>query len=658
MLSTFKSRVYFVIIVEIIVAIAAGFIAGIPAAFVALGVIVINFICIHQVFRVQENDSKKRLFSITKILGNDAKDAFAFGQIGIVTYDEKGLVTWMSDLFNERKLVEVNKNIVHMIPELDPIVNGEARSGVVTIDENNYMVERKPDTNILFFKDITDYKTLEKAKEDHALVLGFIQIDNFEEAVQYADEHTVTNITSTIRQSILDWAKEYNMVLRRYRNDRYMMVMDEENYRKVVDDRFAILDTVRRESDKMEVTLTLSMSFARGSDDIMELDNMAFEALELAQSRGGDQVVYKKYGQDPVFFGGTTEAFEKRSRVRVRVMAQTIRDLIKEASNVIIVCHQNADFDCVGSALCMSEIVRSYHKECAVILKSGGIEDKLSRALEANQAILAERHIFVSEDEALETLDDSTLVICVDHHILNQSNGQQVVQAAKKVVVVDHHRRGMDLLPNTILLYIESSASSACELLTELMNYQQTYVDLCEFEATLMYTGIAVDTNRFRNHTGTRTFEAAANLKKLGADITKCEEMLKDSYDEFELKQSAMANLELLESGVVVSAMDEKRKVNRAILSQVADFILSVKDVEAAFVIGNTIDGRVSISARSNGNVNCQVLMETFHGGGHFAAAAAQIENTTVNEVKEKLEEVIHKYFSEEGISNESDFVE
>ncbi|MBR3839813.1 MAG: DHH family phosphoesterase, partial [Erysipelotrichales bacterium] len=350
------------------------------------------------------------------------------------------------------------------------------------------------------------------------------------------------------------------------------------------------------------------------------------------------------------------EAFEKRSRVRVRVMAQTIRDLITEADNVIIVGHKNADFDCVGSAMCMSAIVRSYHKECALVFKSGGIEDKLSRTMSLYEKELAQRHIIVSEEEALETLDDNTLVICVDHHILSQCNAPQIVSNAKKVVVVDHHRRGMDLLPNTILLYIESSASSTCELTCELMNYQQTFVDINELEATIMLTGIMIDTNRFRVHTGTRTFEAAANLKRLGANVQESDEMLKDTFEDFELKQSAMTNLQLLESGVVISAMDEKRKVNRAILSQVAEYILSVKDVEAAFVLGNTIDGKVSISARSNGNVNCQVLMEVFHGGGHFSAAAAQIENATIKEVNDKLKEAIHKYFSEEGINNESDF--
>ena len=656
MLSRFKTRMFIVVALEILVSIVSGFIIGPASAALAVGMLVINAVCIYQVFSVQEKDNKKRIFSITRILGNDAKDAFNFGKIGIVTYDEKGIVTWMSDLFYERKLVDVNKNIVHMIPDVGPIVNGDATSVVACIDEHYYEVVRKADAMILFFKDITEYRTLEKEKEDTSLVLGFIHVDNFEEALQYADEHTVTSITGIIRQSILDWAKEYNMVLRRYKNDRYMMVMNEVNYKNVVNDRFKILDIVRREAEKLDVAITLSMSFARGTDDIMALDEMAFEALELAQSRGGDQVVYKKFGQDPVFFGGTTEAFEKRSRVRVRVMAQTIRDLITEADNVIIVGHRNADFDCVGSAMCMSAIVRSYHKECALVFKSGGIEDKLSRTMSNYEKELAQRHIIVSEEEALEALDDNTLVICVDHHILSQCNAPQIVSNAKKVVVVDHHRRGMDLLPNTILLYIESSASSTCELTCELMNYQQTYVDINELEATIMLTGIMIDTNRFRVHTGTRTFEAAANLKRLGANVQESDEMLKDTFEDFELKQSAMANLQLLESGVVISAMDEKRKVNRAILSQVAEYILSVKDVEAAFVLGNTIDGKVSISARSNGNVNCQVLMEVFHGGGHFSAAAAQIENATIKEVNDKLKEAIHKYFSEEGINNESDF--
>lgn len=656
MLHSFKSRVYFILALELVATIVSGFFFGLPTTAICLAILIINTICMQQVFDVQEKDNKKRIFSITRILGNDAKEAFNFGEVGIVTYDDKGIVTWMSDLFYERKLVDVNKHLGHQIPDLIPIMQGEVDTLEIEVADHFYSVKRKEDATILFFKDISELKELKKQMEEDSLVLGFINVDNFEEAIQYADEHKATQITGTIRQSIMDWAKEYNMILRRYKNDRYLMIMNEVNYVNVVNDRFKILDTIRREAEKLDVAITLSMSFARGTNDIMALDEMAFEALELAQSRGGDQVVYKKFGADPVFFGGTTEAFEKRSRVRVRVMAQTIRDLIVESSNVIIVGHQNADFDCVGSALCMSEIVRSYHKECAIVLHSGGVEEKLSHAIAKNEAILNERHMFVSEEEALESLGEETLVIAVDHHILSQSNGQEVLQNAKKVVIVDHHRRGMDLIPNAILLYIEASASSTSELALELMNYQQTYVDINELEATIMLTGILIDTNRFRNHTGTRTFEAAANLKKLGADLQESDELLKDNFEDFEMKQMAMRNLQLLEDGVVISTMDDSMKTSRAILSQVADYILSVKDIEAAFVIGQTMDGKIGISARSKGNVNCQVLMEVFQGGGHFAAAAAQVPNQTVKEVNDRLIEAIHKYFSEEGINNESDF--
>lgn len=656
MFTTFKSRVYLVLALELVACLVSGVIFGLPTTAIGLAILLINAICMQQVFEVQEKDNKKRIFSITRILGNDAKEAFNFGEVGIVTYDDKGIVTWMSDLFYERKIVDVNKNLGHQIPDLVPLIQGEVDALEVCVDDHFYSVIRKENATILFFKDITELNALKQQMENDSLVLGFINVDNFEEAIQYADEHKATQITGTIRQSIMDWAKEYNMILRRYKNDRYMMVMNEVNYVNVVNDRFKILDTIRRDAEKLDVAITLSMSFARGTNDIMALDEMAFEALELAQSRGGDQVVYKKFGADPVFFGGTTEAFEKRSRVRVRVMAQTIRDLILESSNVIIVGHQNADFDCVGSALCMSAIVRSYHKECAIVLRSGGVEEKLSGALAKNEEALSGRHMFVSEEEALESLGEETLVIAVDHHILSQSNGQEILKNAKKVVIVDHHRRGMDLIPNAILLYIEASASSTSELALELMHYQQTYVDIDETEATIMLTGILIDTNRFRNHTGTRTFEAAANLKKLGANLQEADELLKDSFEDFEMKQMAMRNLQLLEDGVVVSAMDENHKTSRAILSQVADYILSVKDIEAAFVIGQTLDGKIGISARSNGNVNCQVLMEVFQGGGHFAAAAAQVSNQTVKEVNDRLIEAIHKYFSEEGINNESDF--
>ncbi len=655
MFQTFRSRVFVILGVQLVALVAIGIIWGVTYIAAALLFLIVNSIVIIQVFEMQEQDNKKRNFSITRVLGTDAKEAFGYGEIGIVTYDEKGNVTWMSDLCHERKLVELNKKIALSIPQITPLIQGEVDIIEVQAQDRYYEVLRKEDTLILFIKDITALKLLQKQYTDESLVLGLINLDNYEEAIQYVDEHKASSITGTIRQSIIEWSKEYNMVLRRYRNDRYMLVTNEQNYRKIVNDKFKILDIIRRDAEKLDVAITLSMSFARGTNDIMALDEMAFSALELAQSRGGDQVVYKKFGQDPKFFGGTTEAFEKRSRVRVRVMAQTIKDLISEASNVIVFGHQNADYDSMGATLGMSSLVRSYHKEAFVII-SGGLEEKLGLGMEKYMDVLSKRHQFMTEDEALSLMDENTLVIAVDHHILNQSSGQAVILNSKRVIIIDHHRRGTDLIPNTILLYIEPSASSTSELISELMAYQKTQVDISEIEATFMFTGILIDTHRFRNHVGTRTFEAAAQLKKLGADVLEADELLKDNFSEYEMKATASRQLQLLDHGVVISALDESRKIPRAILSQVADNILSIKDIEAAFVIAVAPDNRVSISARSKGNVNVQVIMEVFHGGGHFSAAAAQIENKTVKEINTKLIETINKYFSEEGISNESDF--
>lgn len=655
MFETFRSRVYLVLGIQLVVLIGVFVLSGFEYALAGFTFLVVNTVIMMQIFERQEQDNKKRSFSITRILGNDAKEAFGFGEIGIVTYDEQGVVTWMSDLCHERRLVETGKKVALLMPQIAPLIQGEVDSVEVEKKGRMYQVVRKQEALILFFKDITDLKLLQKQYSDESLVLGFINLDNFEEAIQYADEHKAASITGTIRQSVTDWSKEYNLVLRRYRNDRYMIITNEMNYRKIVNDKFKILDIIRRDAEKLDVAVTLSMSFARGTSDIMALDEMAFSALELAQSRGGDQVVYKKFGQDPKFFGGTTEAFEKRSRVRVRVMAQTIRDLIVESSNVIIFGHVNADFDSMGATLGMSAIASSYRKDVLVVT-SGGLEEKLSLAMEKHMDALITKHNFVSEEDALAQMDDNTLVIAVDHHILSQSSGKNIINASKKVVIIDHHRRGTDLIPNTILLYIEPSASSTSELVSELMIYQTSLVDVQAIEATFMFTGILIDTHRFRNHTGTRTFEAAANLKKLGADVLEADDLLKDNFTDYEMKATVSRQLQLLENGIVISALDDSRKIPRAILSQVAENLLAIKDIEAVFVVAVAPDNRVSISARSKGNVNVQVIMEVFQGGGHFSAAAAQIENKTVKEINEKLIETIRKYFSEEGISNESDF--
>jgi cyclic-di-AMP phosphodiesterase len=611
--------------------------------------LLMNISFIYLIIQTYEKDQRDRIFSITRVLGKDAKDALEIGGVGIVTYDENYNVTWMSEIFDQRGISLIGSKITALSPEINKLFTGDSESLIIEVNDSVYEVVRKENAQLLFFRDITEISQLESAYEDEQVVLGLIHIDNYEETTQYEEEQKIALIDSQIRQPVVDWAKKHGMFLRRIKADRFLVVLNERIYKKVMSNRFDILSYIRKAAADADVAITLSMAFSRKTSDFLQLEEMVNTALELAQSRGGDQVAIKSFNEDTKYFGGSSQAQEKRSKVRVRVIAQTIRDLIQQSKTVIIVGHKEMDFDCMGAAIGMSRIALSYDKEVYIVSKSGGIEIKLTGALAKYKEMLNQRHRFISESEALEILDANTLVIMVDHNNAAYSNATSVIEKAKKVIVIDHHRRSSDFTFNPVLVYIESSASSVSELVAELFPYQISNIDISMEEATIMFTGMLIDTNRFRNRTGSRTFEAASVLKNMGADTVEADNLLKDEFGEFELKTSMLKCSQQRPKGVVIAPYEEKSIVSRSIMSQVAEMLLSVKNVEASFVVARIDDHQVAVSARSKGKINVQVIMEKLSGGGHFSAAALQRENTTIEQMVVLLDASIKEYFEQEG---------
>jgi cyclic-di-AMP phosphodiesterase len=370
--------------------------------------------------------------------------------------------------------------------------------------------------------------------------------------------------------------------------------------------------------------------------------------MDLAQTRGGDQVAVQAVGKDVKFYGGSSEANERRSRVRVRVMSHALRDVILKSSNVIICGHKIADFDCIGSALGLSRMVTALGKPVSIIAKTGGIEEKLSGALKMNMDELKEEFNFITDSEAMNQLQDKTLVIMTDHHTIKQSNGAKVLEQAKKIVVIDHHRRATEMGVKPMLVYIEAGASSACELVTEMIPYISNKTDISDTVASLMLTGMVVDTQRWRVRTGARTYEAAATLKEMGADVSKSNAWLKDTFDEFAIKTEVATSAERYDHGVVIASVENK-VLSRSLISQVADSLLDLQGVRAAFVISNSSENETGISARSDGTINVQMIMESMGGGGHMTAAAIQKTKVKVVDMKKDLLDAIDQYFMEES---------
>lgn len=644
-----KWQIFSIIVLQFFILIVLYFFFDITVV-VPLIITIIEGLIVYYIIYFCKKEIDNYSHGVENYLGSSYNDIFNFGQVGIVMYDENYVVTFMSELFKDSSIDRVGKKILSWLPEVDELISGKSESVKVMLDNRLYEVKRKDEETVLLFKDITKQDYFETCYKDEQLVVGLFNLDNYEESTQYEDEIEVSNINSILRTCINEYAKEHKIMLKRLNSFRYLAILNEKIYKELVEDRFSLLNKIRREAQKLDVPITLSMSFARGSSDIQQLDEISVQLMDLAQTRGGDQVVTKKVDEDVKYYGGSSEALEKRSRVRVRVMANTIKELIQKSSNVIICGHMVADFDCIGAAIGMARIVECYHKQVCVVAKTGGIEEKIKGALDANEKALKDRVLFVSENEALNQLKDNTLVIMVDHHNLAQSNAKQILQKAKRIAIIDHHRRSADLEVKPMYVYIESAASSSCELITEFMPYISNRLDINEVEATIMLGGMTVDTNSFKRKTGSRTYDAASTLRKLGANPILVDEYLKDTYEEMRIKNLIVANSYQFKKGIALSTNDTL--ITRSLMSQAADKLMTIQNMHAAFVIAKGEDDQVCISARSDGTINVQIIMEKMHGGGHLTGAALQRKNTTVEALREELCATIEDYLKE--VQNES----
>lgn len=647
-LENFQVQIGILILAEIVAVIMFQFSGITLNVYLLWLMLVINVLMIIWIMYRYQNEKEHTDIDISRILGSDAKEALSFGEVGIITYDEGYNATWINDVLSERGVNIVGKKLSSWLPQVNELFQDDVDEIIAKDGDYTYEIIRKENAQVLYVRDVSELIELKTKYARESIVVGLLQLDNYMEIQQYEDESKMALINTNLRQPLLDWAKKYGMLVRRLRSDRFLVILDEGIYTDIVRDRFSILNEVRNAAEEIDVSITLSMSYARGTSDYRLLDQMVNDLLELAQSRGGDQVAVKKYGENVKYYGGNSEAKEKRSKVRVRVMAQAVKEAIMEADHVYIVGHKEMDFDCMGAALAMSRLCSAYEVDSYIVSQSGGIEYQLREAMKSYEEHLLSRHVFLSDEEAVKRMKNNDLVIVVDHNAPEQCGAPLTLANGEKIMVIDHHRRGESFIDNPLLVYIESSASSVCELITEFFPYQSNKVILSEEEATLIYLGILVDTNRFKMRTGSRTFEAAAYLRKLGVNTVSAENMLKESYEDFEVQTGIMKYAKLYQGNMLIAAVRDGRIVHRTMMSKVADALLNIKGIEASFVIAYTAEGTVNVSSRSKGEVNVQILMEQMQGGGHFSAAALSREHADVSEIEAELKGVIDHYLDEQ----------
>lgn len=576
-------------------------------------------------------------FDIGRVLGRDAKDALDFGDIGILVYNEEYVVTWASSYFREHHIDLINKKLTSWSDEIRILFDQEVDSVTTTIDGQTYEIHRKSGSKVLFVRNITQLTSLKEKLKTESVVVGLMELDNYDEYQSYENDELLNEINTRLRSPLISWARENKIFLRRIRSDRFLMILDEETLDTIRKQNFPILQIVKDEAEKLDVSITLSMVFAMHASDYAELDHWLGELLELVQSRGGDQVAIQN-GRNPIdFIGGNSERASQRSTVRVRIVGSSIQDLIKDSGKVFIAGHVNTDYDSMGAALAADNWVKAMGKEAYVVLKDVSRDAHLQETMNEYSKALSERHTFITPKAAAEMMDPAKdLVLMVDHSNPDISSCSDLIKNNARTVIIDHHRRGSNGPSNLLLSYVESTASSTCELMTELLNYSTTSVPIYEAESTIMYLGIVVDTNQFRSHTSQRTFQAAGLLQAWGANSKQVEQALKEDYTSYRTRNNLIEQAESYKGKYLIDALD--RPVSRTLLAQVSDSLLGFKGCKAAFAIGvNEANGNVAVSARSDGSVNVQKIMEAMNGGGHFACAALEGENTDVQSVKKEL---------------------
>ena len=495
--------------------------------------------------------------------------------------------------------------------------------GIVLVNKQGTLVMA------LYFKDITDLEKARIKAEEGQPVWGMIQIDNLEELTKGLSDREYTSIWTDINNIIMDEIDRYEGFIRNFQDDMYTFAISRGALHEMEEDGFKVLERIRKVPSPRQVPATISIGISENVGSVKDVSGRARAALDIALGRGGDQVCIMD-GESTRFFGGNTAGVEKNTRVRARVVSQAIHELMIDSDKILIMGHQREDYDALGVAA----IARALGKDVRIALsKETSAIDKMVNVL--NESEFWKENIITAE-AARVWVDANTLTVVCDTHRQEMVAAQEALEISERRIVIDHHRRAADFVENPLLTYLEPSASSTSELVTELVQYAGVPVKLSKAEATGIYAGIVLDTKNFVQQTGARTFEAAAFLRRAGADIDRVKQLFIETFDSIQLRAKMVFEASRTE-GIAISVAPEGLKDMMALAAQSADMLISNEDIEAAFVLYSLNDGGIGVSARSKGKVNVQVVMEALGGGGHRTVAGAQLQGMTIEEAKQAI---------------------
>ena len=577
--------------------------------------------------------------------------------LGIMLYDKDRQIQWINpylqmylhgkDIIGS-SISSVDKELAKYVD--DAIKSNSNQNKIIKWGDRKFEMVVQDDLGVVYLLDITRYANIEEKYKQERLAIGLIFIDNYDELSQSMSDQNLTNMSSYVQNALSNYAGQFNSYLKRIDEDHFILVTHMHDLAKMEEDKFSILDKVRTESSRKNMPLTLSIGIAFGSESLNEIADQAQSNLDLALGRGGDQVVVKQSGHEAHFYGGKSNPMEKRTRVRARMVSQALVELFKGVDHVFVQGHRNPDLDAIGSAIGIVKIARIHGVKASVVLDVDHVNYDVGRLIAKMQAAGIDKDVFISPKDALEEATDESLLVLTDHSKYSITYDPELYDRLKnRLIIIDHHRRGEEFPENPMLVYIEPYASSTCELVTEMIEYQPQGGEgvLTDLEASAMLAGITVDSKEFSLRTGTRTFDAASYLRSIGADTQVVSELLKENIDNYLQRSHLVSTIDMIEPDMALLVGEENKIYDPIITAQAADTALSLEHVDASFALTRRSKDAVGISARSMGNVNVQVIMEKLGGGGHLSNAATQLKGITIEEAKVKLLGAINDYLKE-----------
>lgn len=655
-----RTKIYLIIILLLLIAISiqnTKFI--IPSIFIFVLVSAYTYFANNK----RKSEISETLQDLTLTVDSAAKTSLINSPFPLIIMETDGNVVWKSSKFvSEFANIDMNSLINDLMFELKAEIGNKEQQKdtnilkTVNINKKTYKMigkfvkSKKYNKNqkeymaILYFINETEKIKLQKEYNDSKSCVGIIMIDNYEENMQMLESEEKAQYVAEIDKNIYEWTNDTNGVLIKSDRDRYIYIFEQRYLEKIKEDKFSILDKIKEIDPKQKVQFTLSIAISNEGKNDKDKYKSAQTAMDIVLGRGGDQAVIR---QNDIykFFGGRAQEVEKRTKVKARVVAHALENLIKESSKVMIMGHMNPDIDAMGSSIGVYRIAKSLEKNAYIITSDTPTLQSFKESLLAEEPEYED--VLISKEVAEENIDEDTLLVIVDTHKNTYVESEEVVKKAKKIVVIDHHRRSADYIEDATLTFQEVYASSAAELVTELLQYTDVNVELKKIEAESLYAGIMMDTKSFTFKTGVRTFEAAAYLRRCGVDIIKVKKWFQSDLQSFNIIADIVKSAEIVNESIAIAIYDkEKAKDVSLICAKAADELLTINDVTASFVLGNTGD-KICISGRSIGDINVQVILEKLGGGGHITLAGAQVEGMTMEEAKQELIIRINEYFTE-----------